>query len=82
MTDGIPHGPGADRPKEHPPFWVGTLYFAEGFPYSLVRQISTVYFKDFGASLQAVGLTSLYGLPWVLKFAWAPLADAFATKRI
>ena len=67
--------------RQAPPFWVFSLYFAEGFPYSLVRQISTVYFKDFGASLQAIGLTSLYGLPWVLKFLWAPLADAFATKR-
>ncbi len=67
--------------RRAPPFWVLSLYFAEGFPYSLVRQISTVYFKDFGASLQAIGLTSLYGLPWVLKFLWAPVADAFATKR-
>ncbi len=67
--------------RKSPPLWVFSLYFAEGFPYSLVRQISTVFFKDFGASLQAIGLTSLYGLPWVLKFTWAPLADAFATKR-
>jgi PAT family beta-lactamase induction signal transducer AmpG len=67
--------------KPHPPFWVITTYFAEGFPYSLVRQISTVYFKDHGASLQAIGLTSLYGLPWVLKLLWAPLADAYETKR-
>lgn len=58
-----------------------TTYFAEGFPYSLVRQISTVFFKDAGASLQAIGLTSLYGLPWTLKFLWAPLVDTYATKR-
>ena len=63
------------------PWWVVTTYFAEGFPYSLVRQISTVFFKDAGASLQAIGLTSLYGLPWTLKFLWAPLVDSFATKR-
>ncbi|MGC8722625.1 MAG: MFS transporter [Acidobacteriota bacterium] len=67
--------------KKAPPFWVLSTYFAEGFPYSLVRQISTVFFRDHGASLEAVGMTSLYGLPWVLKFLWAPLADAFATKR-
>ena len=67
--------------KEMPPFWVLSTYFAEGFPYSLVIQISTVFFKDYGASLQAVGLTALYRLPWVLKFLWAPLADAYATKR-
>lgn len=62
-------------------FWVATLYFAEGFPYSMVRQISTVFFKDSGASLQAIGLTSLYGLPWTLKFLWSPFVDQFATKR-
>jgi len=62
-------------------WWVASLYFAEGFPYSLVRLMSTAYFKDHGASLQAIGLTSLLGIPWVLKFLWAPLVDAFATKR-
>ncbi len=72
---------GESPPRARPPYWVFTLYFAEGFPYSLVRQISTVYFKDMGASLEAVGLTSLYGLPWVFKALWAPLLDAFLTKR-
>ncbi|HPC81762.1 MAG TPA: MFS transporter [Thermoanaerobaculaceae bacterium] len=62
-------------------WWVFSLYFAEGFPYALVRQLSTVFFKDAGASLQAVGLTSLYGLPWTLKLLWAPLVDTYATKR-
>ncbi|MCP5103172.1 MAG: AmpG family muropeptide MFS transporter, partial [bacterium] len=61
--------------------WVISTYFAEGFPYSIVRQISSVFFKDNGASLQAIGLTSLYGLPWVLKFLWAPFVDEFSTKR-
>lgn len=63
------------------PWWVVTTYFAEGFPYSLVRQISTVFFRDAGASLQGVGLTSLYGVPWTLKFLWAPLVDTYSTKR-
>ncbi len=62
-------------------WWIPSIYFAEGFPYSLVRQLSTVYYKDAGASLEAVGLTSLYGLPWTLKFLWAPLVDLYATKR-
>jgi MFS transporter, PAT family, beta-lactamase induction signal transducer AmpG len=64
-----------------PPLWALSTYFAEGFPYSLVRQLSTVYFKDHGASLQAIGMTSLYGVPGVLKALWAPAVDAFSTKR-
>ncbi len=67
------------RPPWRP--WITTTYFAEGFPYSVVRQISSVFFKDSGASLQAIGMTSLYGLPWVLKFLWAPFVDEFSTKR-
>lgn len=68
-------------PARRRPFWILTTYFAEGFPYSLVRQVSAVFFKDTGASLEAIGLTSLYGLPWAFKFAWAPFLDAFATRR-
>lgn len=64
-----------------PYVWCATTYFAEGFPYSLVRQISTVYFKDHDASLPAIGMTSLYGLPWTLKFLWAPYLDRYGTKR-
>lgn len=63
------------------PWWVLTTYYAEGFPYSLVRLMSTAYFKDHGASLEAIGLTSLFGIPWILKLLWAPFVDAFATKR-
>ncbi len=62
-------------------WWVVSTYFAEGFPYALVRLVATPFFRDAGASLQAVGLTSLYGLPWNLKFLWAPAVDTSATKR-
>lgn len=72
--------PGAQR-RWLSRWWIPSTYFAEGFPYSLVRQLSTVYYKDAGATLEAIGLTSLYGLPWTLKFLWAPLIDAYATKR-
>ncbi|MGW8320115.1 MAG: hypothetical protein ACWGSD_01040 [Thermodesulfobacteriota bacterium] len=61
--------------------WCATTYFAEGFPYSLVRQISSVYFKDQQASLPVIGMTSLFGLPWTLKFLWAPYLDRYGTKR-
>ena len=62
-------------------WWVITTYFAEGFPYALVRLLSTAYFKEHGASLQAIGLTSLFGIPWTVKFLWAPFIDTFSTKR-
>lgn len=61
--------------------WVTTTYFAEGLPYSIVHQISSQFFTAAGASLEAIGLTSLYGLAWNMKFAWSPLVDMISTKK-
>lgn len=33
-------------------------------------------------SLESIGLTSFFGLPWILKFFWAPHIDRFMTKRV
>ena len=68
--------------KSAPPFiWAFTTYFAEGLPYILIRTLSTFFFRASGVSLEATGLTSLYGLPWIVKFLWAPFLDSFGTKR-
>ena len=64
-----------------PHVWAFTTYFAEGFPFTLIRTVSTVFFRDMRVSLEAIGLTSLFGLPWVLKFLWGPQIDQFGTKR-
>lgn len=67
--------------KTRPYIWSFTTYFTEGFPYSLIRTSSSFFFRDRGATLEAVGLTSLFGLPWILKFLWAPFLDEYGTKR-
>jgi PAT family beta-lactamase induction signal transducer AmpG len=64
-----------------PYIWAFTTYFAEGFPYTVIRIISSVFFRDMRVSLEAIGLTSLFGLPWVLKFLWGPQIDQYGTKR-
>jgi MFS transporter, PAT family, beta-lactamase induction signal transducer AmpG len=64
-----------------PHVWAFTTYFAEGFPFTLIRTVSSVFFRDMRVSLEAIGLTSLFGLPWVLKFLWGPQIDQFGTKR-
>lgn len=61
--------------------WVMSTYFAEGLPYSIVHQISSQFFTALGASLPAIGLTSLYGLAWNLKFIWSPIVDRYSTTR-
>ncbi len=64
-----------------PHIWCFSTYFAEGFPFSIIRSVSTLFFRDMGVSLEAVGLTTFFGVPWILKFFWGPLVDEFATKR-
>ncbi len=64
-----------------PSAWTSTTYFAEGFPYTLVNGLPELLFKEAGASLETIGLTSLFHLPWNLKFLWGPFLDRFGTKR-
>lgn len=70
-----------EKISSSPYIWTFTTYFAEGFPFTLIRSVSSVFFRDSGMSLQAIGLTSLFGLSWIIKFLWAPQVDSYATKR-
>lgn len=61
--------------------WVAILYFAEGFPFGLLFDAFPVYFRMHGISLADIGLISLAGLPWTLKFLWAPAVDLWGRRR-
>ncbi len=61
--------------------WIALLYFAEGLPFGIVKEIVPVYFKVSGVSLTDIGLASLLGLPWTLKVFWSPLVDRFGERR-
>lgn len=56
-------------------FWISLLYFSEGFPLGLFFDLFPVYFRQQGVELSKIGLLSLLGLAWTLKFLWAPLVD-------
>ena len=45
-------------------------------PLALTGQTLSVWMKEAGVSLAAIGFFSLVGLPYVWKFVWAPLIDA------
>ncbi len=61
--------------------WVNTTYFAEGLPYMVVRILSSLYFTQLGVRELYLGYLNYFGLPWNLKFLWAPLVDGWWTKR-
>ena len=61
--------------------WLAVLYLASGLPYGLVNRTAPVLYAAAGVDLGQIGLLSLTGLPWVLKFLWAPAVDRFGDRR-
>jgi len=66
----------------HPLTWVPSLYLAMGLPNVMVGVVSAIIFKNLGVSNEDIALyTSQMYLPWVLKPLWAPLLEAYSSKR-
>ena len=63
-------------------FWVALLYFSEGLPLGVFFDIFPVYFRQQGVDLASIGLLSLLGLAWTVKFLWAPLVDWARRHRL
>jgi len=61
--------------------WVAILYFAEGFPFGIVNGAVPVFLRIHGVRLAEIGLLSLVGLAWTLKFLWAPAVDLWGQRR-
>lgn len=52
--------------------------FSSGLPLLLTDSTLQARLAEQGASLGAIGLFTLVGLPYTLKFLWAPLLDRYA----
>jgi MFS transporter, PAT family, beta-lactamase induction signal transducer AmpG len=61
--------------------WCFSTYFAEGLPFAIIRILSSVFFTDIGMRERYIGFLNFLGLPWNLKFLWAPFLDIFGKKR-
>src|SRR5207253_2372467 len=52
--------------------------FASGLPLLLTGSVLQAWLKDGGVNLSSIGLFSLVGLPYTLKFLWSPIFDRYA----
>src|SRR5436853_4996466 len=52
------------------------LGFSSGLPLALSGSTLAVWMRESGVDLGTIGLFSLVGTPYAVKFAWAPLIDA------
>lgn len=55
--------------------------FASGLPLALTSSTLQAWFTEANVNLVAIGALSLIGLPYSLKFIWAPLLDYFRLPR-
>lgn len=70
------------QPQRHLLAWVPSLYLAMGLPSVMVGVVAAIIYKNLGVSNEDIALyTSQLYLPWVLKPLWAPLLEAYRSKR-
>jgi PAT family beta-lactamase induction signal transducer AmpG len=51
--------------------------FASGLPLLLTLTVLQAWMKEEGVDLAVIGMMALVGLPYTLKFLWAPFLDRF-----
>lgn len=56
---------------------IGMLGFAAGLPLALSDSTLQAWLTVSGVDVATIGVFSLVGLPYVLKFLWAPLLDRY-----
>src|SRR2546430_11547808 len=52
------------------------LGFSSGLPLALSGSTLLVWMREAGVDLGTIGLFSLVGTPYTIKFLWAPVVDA------
>jgi MFS transporter, PAT family, beta-lactamase induction signal transducer AmpG len=67
------------------PLYLGTiaavLYFSEGLPYGIVKELVPLFLRVEHVELKVIGIASTVSAAWTLKFFWSPLVDAFGSYR-
>ena len=57
------------------------LGFSSGLPLSLTSGTLQAWFTQAGIDIETIGMLSLIGIPYALKFLWAPLLDKYAISK-
>ncbi len=58
------------------------LGFSSGLPLSLTGGTLQAWFTQAGIDVKTIGLLSRIGIPYALKFLWAPLLDRYAISPL
>lgn len=71
-------------PLQRAHLWLmaASLYFTQGVPLGLAMEALPAMLRRDGAALDILAFLPLVGLPWVLKFLWAPQVDNRWSARL
>lgn len=58
------------------------LGFTSGLPLMLTSSTLQAWFTQSGISIMTIGSLSLLGIPYILKFLWAPLMDYYGFPKL
>ncbi|MBK4995584.1 RhtX/FptX family siderophore transporter [Pseudomonas sp. S37] len=58
------------------------LYLSQGICFGIAMDALPTLLRHDGAALEALAYLPLVGLPWVVKFVWAPLVDNHWSPRL
>ena len=56
--------------------------FSGGLPLLLTGSLLQAWMVDVGVDLGTIGLFALVGLPYTLKFVWAPIMDRYSPSLL
>ncbi len=60
---------------------IAGLYVIEGFPMAVFKDVWTVYLREGGVSLTAIGVLQGLYVAWSAKVLWSPLVDRFGERQ-
>ena len=72
----------ADKQKNYFLFIIAQLYIIQGIPVGLAFDAYPILLRDSGVSLAVIAMIPLAGLPWVVKFLWAPIVENYWIAKI
>lgn len=61
---------------------IGLLYISQGIPMGIAFDALPTMLRASGISLEMLAFSPLVGLPWVIKFLWAPMIDNHWSQRL
>lgn len=61
---------------------VAMLYVTQGIPLGLAMETLPAMLRQDGAPLSGLAFLPLVGLPWIVKFLWAPFVDNHWSRRV